>query len=75
MEFLIIHDIPPLSIHLQYVLCVCVCVFSQIHQSVKCGTDSWKLLIEERKSKQRRREREREEGRKTRMVDKSRGAL
>lgn len=36
-------------------------VFSQIHQSVMCGTDSWKLLIEGTKSKQRRREREREQ--------------
>lgn len=36
-----------------------LCVFSQTHQSVMCGTDSWKLLIEGRKSKQKRRERER----------------
>lgn len=44
-----------------------------------CGTDSWKLLIEGTKSKQRRRERERagerEEGRKMGLVDKSRRAL
>ena len=59
-----------------------MCAFSQIHQSVMCGTDSWKLLIEGTKSKQRRRERERErmraereEGRETRPVDKSCGAL
>ena len=43
-----------------------MCVFSQIHPSVMCDTDSWKLLIEGTKSKQKRREKasEREEGRK-----------
>lgn len=44
-------------------LCVLVCVFSQIHHSVLCGTDSWKLLIEGRKSKQRRGERKQARGR------------